>query len=355
MTTLHNPYAKMPSLQVSASLEEYINPMEEESPSSSKDSQESTMASTLLAEWQKKTSQNDEVIEFEEDKPLPPSFHHTIMEETLQDDNCPYVIWATICIPILEKPADPVSTMFEHLKTFITNMLKADAHFSIFLHNLSEYKSLDDLPEPIKDPDQQPANVDEWLEYFPGACPRAHGEYIYTSALLGFREPFPKVVKEMAPWLWKSKCGLCKSSLQLEKPILLGWLLFSTNTMDIDVLWGKISLCIGSIPVGLHWKMICIGTPGSIPPEQQVKALHLYVDKLDVILAKLCLMEVYTSKPMAMHTFPLVHIQMQLVPEIDTILNTKGRDNVDQLWACQNTLLATYLHQNMGDQTFRPL
>jgi len=28
---------------------------------------------------------------------------------------------------------------------------------------------------------------------------------------------------------------------------------------------------------------------------------------------------------------------MCLVPELDAILNTKGRANVDKLWACQNT------------------
>jgi len=50
----------------------------------------------------------------------------------------------------------------------------------------------------------------------------------------------------------------------------------------------------------------------------------------------------HTSKPMPMHTFPL-HIHIQLIPDINTILNTKGRDNADHLQACQNTRLAKNL------------
>jgi len=74
--------------------------------------------------------------------------------------------------------------------------------------------------------------------------------------------------------------------------------------------------------------MISIGTQGSIPQEQQVKALHLYIDKLDAAQAKPLLMNLYTSKPELGHNFPL-QIQMQLVPELDSFLNTKGRTNAE--------------------------
>jgi len=218
--------------------------------------------------------------------------------------------------------------MFEHLETFMTHMLEADAHFTVFPHNLSEYESMEDLPEPLEDLDHIPSEVDKWLEYFPGVRPCAQGGYMYTSTLLGFQEPFPTVIKVTASWLRKSKFGLWKSSLQSKKPISLGWLLFLTSTMDIEVLQGEISLCIGLIPVRLWWKMISMGVQGLVPKEQQVKVLHLYVDKLDVALAKPCLMEVYTSKPVPGHHFPL-QIWMHLVPEIDIILNTKGCTNAD--------------------------
>jgi len=88
--------------------------------------------------------------------------------------------------------------------------------------------------------------------------------------------------------------------------------------------------------VELRWKAISIGSQGSIPKEQQVKALHIYVDELDVNVAKPLLTALYASKMGAGHIFPL-HICMHLMPELDAILNTKGQVNVDKLQACQNT------------------
>jgi len=320
------------ALRVATLLDKYADPMEESSPMSSAKTLDSAskQESSKSFSDQDKNSQGE--IKVKEEEPLPPSFHWTINEEQLCDVDCPYVFWATICIPIPKNPVDPVAMMFEHLKTFVNNILKADAHFSAFLHNLSKLESIKDLPEPIKDPNQLLDEVKEWLEYFPGACPCARGGYTYTSVLVGLHEPFPKVVKATASWF---KFGIWKSSLQSEKPVSLGWLLFSASTMDVKVLSGDISLWLSLIPVGLQWKMISMGAQGSIPKAQQVKALHLYVDELDTTLAKPLLMELYTNKSAPGHAF-LLHIQMQLVPEIDSILNTNGRANADQLCACQN-------------------
>jgi len=49
-----------------------------------------------------------ESLELEEEHtPLPPSFHWTIMEESLHNEDTPYVFWATLHIPILPTPMDP--------------------------------------------------------------------------------------------------------------------------------------------------------------------------------------------------------------------------------------------------------
>jgi len=52
----------------------------------------------------------------------------------------------------------------------------------------------------------------------------------------------------------------------------------------------------------------------------------------------------YTSKPQADHQFPL-HIRMRLVPEIDSVLNTKGCQNIEKLRSCQKTWLSGKLIQ----------
>jgi len=130
MTTPHNPYVTPASLRVSALLDEYVDPMEEESPNSSKDTQESQKEGSTQGSQEQASPTDKEIEVKEEDKPLPLSFHHTLMEETLWDDNHPYIFWATIRIPIPEDPINLVSMMFEHLETFMTNMLEVDAHSS---------------------------------------------------------------------------------------------------------------------------------------------------------------------------------------------------------------------------------
>jgi len=153
-------------------------------------------------------------------------------------------------------------------------------------------------------------------------------------ALVGFGKPFPKVMKALAPCFCKKKYGILQSALQSEKPILLGWLLFSTPLMDIDLLKEAILAKVEGVPIGLRWKMI-LSVQGSIPKEQQVKALHVYVNDLDVLMAKPLLMDLYASKIEENHEFPL-GIRMCLVLEIDMILNTKGWKNAEKLQACQN-------------------
>jgi len=114
----------------------------------------------------------------------------------------------------------------------------------------------------------------------------------------------------------------------------LGLASFSTSTMDAKLLKEAISDSIENIPVGLQWKTISIRSQGSIPKEQQVK-LHIYVNELDVNMAKPLLTALYASKMGARHIFPL-HICMCLILELDAVLNTKGQVNVDKLQACQN-------------------
>jgi len=69
--------------------------------------------------------------------------------------------------------------------------------------------------------------------------------------------------------------------------------------------------------------MISHRLQGVIPKEQQVKALHVLVDKLDVNMAKPLLMALYMNNPSAEHNVSL-HIQLWLVLEMDAVLNTKG-------------------------------
>jgi len=80
------------------------------------------------------------------------------------------MFWATLWIPIPQKPPDPVA-MFGYLEKFTMLMLEEDTHFTIFPYNLSKFKSSKDLLEPIKNSDMLQDDVDKWLQYFPQPHP----------------------------------------------------------------------------------------------------------------------------------------------------------------------------------------
>jgi len=88
--------------------------------------------------------------------------------------------------------------------------------------------------------------------------------------------------------------------------------------------------------------MISLGTQGKIPKENQIHALHVYLDEIDAHSAKPQLMELYTGNVSIDHSFPL-HIWMWLVPEIDSVLNTQGQCKINKLSACQATWTMTKL------------
>jgi len=89
--------------------------------------------------------------------------------------------------------------------------------------------------------------------------------------------------------------------------------------MDIKLLRDAILDQLKNIPIGLHWKMISHGSQGAIPKNQQVKALHVLVDKLDIPMAKPLILALYTSKRGTTYHKFLLHIWMQIVPEMDTV------------------------------------
>jgi len=165
MATIQNPYAALENLQISTSLNEYGDPMEENSPTHSKQTPNLTTTpeeSTPTSQTDLTNKMNKEVKVEEDETSLPPSFHHTITKEQLHNDDHPYIFWANIWIPIPKKPVDPVTMMFEHLESFMKNMLKINAHFTVFPHNLSEFESIDNLPKALDEPDLLPDNVEEW-------------------------------------------------------------------------------------------------------------------------------------------------------------------------------------------------
>jgi len=165
------------------------------------------------------------------------------------------------------------------------------------------------LPHVIEELEDLLTEVNDWLVYFPQAKPRYNGGNVYMMALLGCSILLGKIMKENNDWFRETRFGLWEATIQTEAPVSIGLLLFSTNNTNTDILKREISRFIKDIPVGLRWKMILLGTQGKIPKENQVRALHVYVDEMNAAAAKPHLMELYEGNARIGHIFPL-HIQM---------------------------------------------
>jgi len=104
----------------------------------------------------------------------------------------------------------------------------------------------------------------------------------------------------------------------------LGCLLFSIFMMDMKILKVSIMDAINGILIGLLWKIIFLGIQGQIKLEDQVKALNVHADEMDVLMAKWCMMALYKSQTSEDHKLPLNIHMRRLVLEMDSTLNTKG-------------------------------
>jgi len=298
----------------------------------------------LINEAENEEDLQDEEISFGGGQSFfqPPSFTRAFVAHDLCTPNLPHVFWASIRILLLPEPSNATNSMFNMLDDSLMKMKEADQQFTVFPHNLSKYGTLDNLPHSIKEPEDLLTEVDNWLIYFPQAKPRYNGGDIYMMALLGCSIPLGKIMKEHNDWFSETRFRLWEATIQMEAPVSVGWLLFSTNMTNTEILKKEISRFIKDIPVGLRWKMISLGIHGKIPKENQVCTLHVYVDEMDVMAAKPCLMELYKENARVGHVFPL-HIRMHLVPEIDSVLNMQGRRKIDKLHACQATWMMTKL------------
>jgi len=170
-----NPYQKSPLAAVQTIDDDNIS-MKDSSPSS-KNSADSNDGQGDAQQNKdppprSKTSDADARSGFDENPfQIPPSFGRPITEETLRDTDHPYVFWASLRLPIAKDPANPMAAVFDALEEFVSQFANEDPNFVVFPYNLSDYESVEDLPPPIETAEDIPDDIDEWLEYFPGAKP----------------------------------------------------------------------------------------------------------------------------------------------------------------------------------------
>jgi len=128
---------------------------------------------------------------------LPPSFSHKIYEETLCDNQHPFVLWAILKICLPENPGNVASTVFNCLADLIEAAGEEDKQFAVYLYHLSTFKQVSNLSPPsIVDTNGLPKEVDEWLQSFSQAKHHTKGGNVYASLLIGLSIPFHKFIKK---------------------------------------------------------------------------------------------------------------------------------------------------------------
>jgi len=63
---------------------------------------------------------------------IPPSFGWPITKETLCNADHPYVFWASLRLPIPKDPANPMATVFDTLKEFVSQLADEDPNVVVF-------------------------------------------------------------------------------------------------------------------------------------------------------------------------------------------------------------------------------
>jgi len=207
----------------------------------------------------------------------------------------------------------------------------------IFYHNLSKSEDWAELPEPIEGPDTLPVDMDKWLQYFPQACSRAWGGTHTWQLLLAVMSHSQNLSKAWPHGCRPTnmECG-CQSYRPRSQ--------FQVDCCSLHKWWTRKSLP-ARLPMQ-SWasqsdyagKWLMWGHRA--PPQKYSRSKCVcFVGKLDMPRAKPLLMAMYSNKLEPSHML-LLGIWMWLVSEVDTVLNTKGRANINHLHACQNTWIS---------------
>jgi hypothetical protein len=142
-----------------------------------------------------------------------------------------------------------------------------------------------------------PETMGAFKTYFHQANPRVDGGFVYMRIWLGHNKD-PAVLQDDLEWWQKSKkYGLYPRSVQAENIAVVGWLLYSTRAIDCKALQLAFNARFkGKFEVGCRYRMISLGVRGSVPKDQQVKAIHIECDSEVQFELKIGLNQIYASE-----------------------------------------------------------
>ena len=178
----------------------------------------------------------------------------------------------------------------------------------------------------ITTPSQIPTTIVGIKKYFPRAIPRSSGGHVYPSCHLGHSKTLSQIKEEISWWFQQEQHGLWARQLQCESTYIVGWALYSTQSMSIDALRRVLGEALG-FDIGIRWRTIQLEKSGPIPADQLAKALHFEVARNNRRQAKQRLSAIYARDATS---FPL-GIKLRLVWPLSDLMNFHTRSKVSAL------------------------
>ena len=188
----------------------------------------------------------------------------------------------------------------------------------------------------ISSPSQLPTTITGLKKYFPRLIPKTAGGHIYPSCHLGHSKSYAFIKDEITWWFQQERHGLWERQLQCESTYIVGWGLYSTQSMHVPELRRVLSEKL-RFDIGIRWRTIQIDKAGPIPADQLAKALHFEVNRTHRRQAKQRLAALYARDA---SSFPL-GIKLRSVWPLSDLMNFHTRSKVAalrlrQLQFCNN-------------------
>jgi hypothetical protein len=175
-----------------------------------------------------------------------------------------------------------------------------------------------------------PEMMGAFKTYFHQAQPKVDGGHLYMRIWLGHDKDLAVLNKDLNWWMKAQQFGLCPRSVQAKNISNVGWLLYSIRDVNCRCLQKALEKMLDNkYKVGCRYRMISLGRRGSVPKENQVKAIHIKCISEVQFDVKVALSKMYAS---AKNDDYPNGIRMRLVPEeINPMISPETRQNVSRL------------------------
>ena len=211
-------------------------------------------------------------------------------------------------------PIAPIATLSTRLEGWLKGMQEMDDTFK--LHTVDPNHKSQKVMHHQKD---FPTNkLAELKEFFKGARPIPDGGKVFLKIKASFKQS-PKELIGNAQWSHSEKKELFRSSsIQACHVDIVGWLLYSTRSMDKETLQATLSQKVGT-PLSLRWMRINDGSPWQKGrnTSDDPRALHIECASSHSHYVETKIRQIYGSKK---KKFPL-HIRLRFIPSITKLLD----------------------------------